>query len=1608
MHSKSIRIIILFLLISVSTQAQFTASTKHSFYNGQSFISNIGQYGVKVKGHEQLDSVLYGFEGHGSPILFTKKGLLFIHCKIEALNHKQKEKLEKQGVPEEEIEHKKEITDKIITMQWLGANTNVEVVEENKTTDYNTYGFLPGKAYGYKQLTFKNLYNGIDLVYSISPNEKIGFEYSLQVAAGADISQVKMAYSGDVKSLKLNKKGELLIKSSIEGISQTAPKSFYSGNPTEQIRSNFTLNSNTISFSLPQGYDATRAITIDPFVTNTNNLIGAEAGKAKDIDFDYEGNIYVTGGGSGIGFTRLAKYNESGILQWTFNGQLTTPSWQFGDNYGGWIVEKTTGKIYLGQGFVSTGFRVIRLNTNGNYDNYISTANDSFQKNWKMFWSCQNGGQDLLIAGGSTNSNINLAVLTPPSTTLSGINITGIPYVTGQTNGTSQDISDFVVDPLTNELYSIYSSNNTPLLNNKIYKNSAPYTAASNLWNIPSGFNVLTEGQNRPYLQNNLDNSTNMLAVNTNYLFYWDGKNIRAYNKTNGALVATRSLPFNTAKMSGGILADPLNNLYIGDTDGNISSYYVDAGTFSSGFGPDYPSTIPIQGYSNSSVYDLAYNEAKGKIYACGDGFVASYDSEIFTGTTPYVVNITYNCANLSATAVLAPTPPAGSVVTYTLHNGNTLVSSNNTGNFINLTTLTNYTVVASLNALCSGVQVSKSFATNAPTISASGTNETCGNGTGQIIATGGGTVAPYTYSINGTNFFASGTFSGLSASTYTVTVKDVNNCTNSTQVIVGNNSFTPTFITSYSGTTCGNSTGTITAAANGGVAPYQYSINNGVTYQNSNIFSNLSAGQYQLKVKDFNTCISNTVIVDIAPSFSVNVTGSATNSTCGLPNGSITATPVGGSSPFQYSINGGATYQNSNVFSGLTAGNYTITIKDASNCTNNSSVLNITNTAGATVTAISQNSTCGNANGTITATAIGGTGPFQFSKDDGVTYQAIGSNVFTNLSASAIPYKIRVRDANNCVSPAFDIIVSNTAGATATAVSQNSTCGNANGTITATAIGGTAPFQFSKDDGVTYQAIGNNVFTNLSASAVPYKIRVRDANNCVSPAFEIIASNTAGATVTAVSQNSTCGNANGTITATAIGGTGPFQFSKDDGVTYQAIGNNVFTNLSASAVPYKIKVRDANNCVSPAFEIIASNTAGATVTAVSQNSTCGNANGIITATAIGGTGPFRFSKDDGVTYQAIGNNVFTNLSASAVPYKIKVRDANNCVSPAFEIIVSNTAGATVTAVSQNSTCGNANGSITATAIGGTGPFQFSKDDGVTYQAIGNNVFTNLSASAVPYKIIVKDANNCVSPAFEITVSNTAGPALTTTVKNATCGNNNGSIAAEAVGGTAPFQYSINGGVSFQNNGNFANLAPQAYSLVLKDANGCINSQNIDILATPIPILNVFAGNDTQAVIRQPIQLNAVDVNNAGFISYSWSPSFGLNNSNVKAPVCIVDRDFAYEVTATTADGCMAKDSIKIKVTFTSDIFVPTAFTPNGDKLNDVLRPLLIGIKTLNYFAVYDRNGGLVFKTTREGNGWDGVIKGQLQNTATYVWIAEAVDYLGKSVFRKGTCMLIR
>ncbi|MBX6380705.1 MAG: gliding motility-associated C-terminal domain-containing protein [Thermoflavifilum aggregans] len=189
------------------------------------------------------------------------------------------------------------------------------------------------------------------------------------------------------------------------------------------------------------------------------------------------------------------------------------------------------------------------------------------------------------------------------------------------------------------------------------------------------------------------------------------------------------------------------------------------------------------------------------------------------------------------------------------------------------------------------------------------------------------------------------------------------------------------------------------------------------------------------------------------------------------------------------------------------------------------------------------------------------------------------------------------------------------------------------------------------------------------------------------------------------------------------------------------------------------------------------------------------------------------------------------------------------------------------------------------------------------------------------------------------------------------------------------------------------------------DTQGCPKPTFDSIQVNVIPPVKVFAGNDTLITLGESFMLHGTS-NVPG--QFTWSPADGLNDPHIPNPIASGTRDITYTLTVATPEGCYGVDSIHIRYLEGPAIYVPTAFTPNGDGHNDVLRPFPVGIVKLDYFRVYNRWGELVFQTSQYLQGWDGTYKGKPADAGGYVWVVKGEDERGRTILKKGVAVLIR
>jgi len=189
--------------------------------------------------------------------------------------------------------------------------------------------------------------------------------------------------------------------------------------------------------------------------------------------------------------------------------------------------------------------------------------------------------------------------------------------------------------------------------------------------------------------------------------------------------------------------------------------------------------------------------------------------------------------------------------------------------------------------------------------------------------------------------------------------------------------------------------------------------------------------------------------------------------------------------------------------------------------------------------------------------------------------------------------------------------------------------------------------------------------------------------------------------------------------------------------------------------------------------------------------------------------------------------------------------------------------------------------------------------------------------------------------------------------------------------------------------------------------NGCASNDT----SAQIHVESIFtnAGKDTSVQADKPFSLDGTwsgDV--VGAPALKWSPSTGLSTTSDANPVANLQNDQTYSFTAVTDIGCTATDQVRISVFKFPGVLVPTAFTPNHDGLNEILRPRYNGIKHLDYFTIYNRWGQLVFRTSEMDKGWNGTFEGKDQATGVFVWVISAEGFDGRRYQLRGTTAIIR
>ena len=631
-------------------------------------------------------------------------------------------------------------------------------------------------------------------------------------------------------------------------------------------------------------------------------------------------------------------------------------------------------------------------------------------------------------------------------------------------------------------------------------------------------------------------------------------------------------------------------------------------------------------------------------------------------------------------------------------------------------------------------------------------TNETCNDQSGTINLSLSGGSNPITYNWN--NGATTEDLTGLNAGSYSCIITDINGCTVNANGIVTNTNGTLQVATpSVVNESCGNSNGSITIIPSGGILPYIFNWSNGAQTQNLNA---ISAGNYSCSITDAAGCnISlNASVTNQTGNLNANFT--TINENCNNSNGSINLTVTGGTLPYVYSWNNGATTQD---LSGLSVGTYSCSIRDANNCIFNTTNISINNVSGNLQISSSNviNENCGDGTGAIDVTITGGANPLSYNWSNGATTQDI-----SGLSAGS--YTLSVTGTNGCSTTRI-FNVQNLSGTFVYngQVVTPELCGNGLGSITISYNGGTAPVSFLWNNGATTQNI-----SGLSAGS--YSVTITDANGCAISSQNINLINSSGTLQVSnpVVVNEVCNNDLGSISISVSGGAGNYTYNWSNGLTTEDIAN-------LSSGTYSCTITDANNC---SYNIGATilNTSGnlAIINSTITDAFCGNL-GLINLTT-SGSQPINYLWSNNATTEDI-----SGLTGGT--YSCVISDALGCVIT-FSANINTADGPIATIVSEvDDNCAQNSGSIDINVTNGTPGYTFTWSNGATTEDIN---FLN----AGTYTCVVRDANGCETTIIS-TIDNITPFTSTGVVTDESCvGCADGSIDITTINtGPNPLQF---------------------------------------------------------------------------------------------------------------------------------------------------------------------------------------------------------------------------
>ncbi len=1034
------------------------------------------------------------------------------------------------------------------------------------------------------------------------------------------------------------------------------------------------------------------------------------------------------------------------------------------------------------------------------------------------------------------------------------------------------------------------------------------------------------------------------------------------------------------------ILQTTFANATCGGTNGTATISSISGGTAPYTYlwsnGATTPSVSNLAGGNYSvTATDASGCKATANVTIQGQGSVS-----ITVSSSPTSCGANTGMATVSS--VSGGTAP----YVYRWNNGATTQTISNVGTGIYFVTVTDA-------AGCTATRSVEVQGTNPIQITVSNTKADCNgvNGSATVTAITGGS-APYTYKWSTGATTAS--ISRLSVGTYTVTVNDVSGCSTSTTVVIGANS-NMVLATTTTPSVCGGATGTASVTnVTGGVPPYTYAWYNGGT---TATIVGLASGPYFVTVTDAMGCTRSTS-VDVQPVSNMVVATNATPAICVGSTGTATVTSVtGGMPPFTYLWSNGARTQ---TIINLLAGNYTVIVSDSKGCISSSATV-VVPSATSTITVIPSisNTTCGKVNGQINISLIGGTTPFTYKWGDltGTTQPKDR----TGLGAGA--YNVVITDANGCTTALSNLRIIDTGSVKAQFALQPQGCTGDSIIMRLTNN------SIAQSANITYSWLftGNRTSTVKSPEVLygtlegEARLVARSAEGCLDTLLlrfplDVIKVDVPDTVLT-------CVNTPVTITANNLNPSFTPKYLWADGAT---TASTTVTPALAGTIKTFVTITNSYGCAKKDSALVVTVPNIGTPDLSWKRSCEPFKISFFNASPNANQWRWIFGDPSNPTAGSAANNPSYTYTRAGTFIVTIVPTNLSCLNSVTIIVnVSDKDAVIVDAGNDTTICSN--NRITLRGTSSEGNFEWSNNRNFAPVAgTGATLLVTPSTGRNAYFIRSKNPDNCTSTDSIIVNNNTINVNHTAAVD--LCTNINKSITvtnlnpADRLTVTWSPSSLISG---FTSNDSLRPIVRANTDGILigtfRNQFGCTLRDTI-VLKTHAVDAKVSATAKT-IYVNDALTLSAGPVG-AGY-TYAWSPAAFVTNPNAATTAATPKENTTYIVTVTDAFGCndTAQVALRVLVPLCEEpyIFIPRAFSPNGDGTNDVIYVRGEYLTSLE-FVIYNRWGEQVFATKDKSMGWDGKFHGQAVTPDVYGYYVKGVCQQGEQFFKKGNITVLK